>query len=117
MRRWLRAVTVGLLAGALDGTGVFHAEPAEAVNAWPRRAVTLAATPDGEGLWIGYANGEVQTVGNARSVGDARTLQLNQPIVGISPTPTGNGTGCSPLTAGCSPTGTPGSTGPPGRCG
>ncbi|MEN3273580.1 MAG: hypothetical protein V7636_2341, partial [Actinomycetota bacterium] len=43
------------------------------------------------GLWLVTANGVVAPTGDAPSVGDLRTTPLNQPIVGIAPTPSNRG--------------------------
>ncbi len=54
-------------------------------------AVGMAATPDGGGYWLGWADGDVTVHGDAQSYGNASQLQLNQPITHIVSTPDGKG--------------------------
>ena len=54
-------------------------------------AVGMAATPDGGGYRIAWANGDVTVHGNAQSYGNASTFNLNQPITHIVSTSDGKG--------------------------
>jgi hypothetical protein len=54
-------------------------------------AVGMAATPDGGGYWIAWANGDVTVHGDAESYGNASTFNLNQPITHIVATSDGKG--------------------------
>ncbi|MGH9114389.1 MAG: hypothetical protein ACRDWW_01025 [Acidimicrobiales bacterium] len=53
--------------------------------------MAAAATSDGKGFWIAWSNGAVTTAGDAHWYGDASTIPLNRPIVGIAATPDGGG--------------------------
>jgi ribosomal protein L24E len=53
------------------------------------RAVGMAATPSGNGYWIGGASGAVVARGGAVSKG--AMAGLNRPIVGLASTPSGDG--------------------------
>jgi hypothetical protein len=54
-------------------------------------AVGMAATPDGQGYWVAWANGNVTIHGDAVNFGNASQLHLNQPITHIVATPDGGG--------------------------
>jgi hypothetical protein len=55
------------------------------------KAWLFTAARAGGGYFLAEANGAVIGVGDARNVGDARTVRLNHPIVGIARTPTRKG--------------------------
>ena len=79
-----------------------------------RPIVGLTPTTEVRGYWLVASDGGVFTFGNGVFYGSTGNIHLNQPIVGMAPTPDGRGTGWWPRTAGCSPSGTPSSTGPLG---
>ena len=54
-------------------------------------AVGMAATPDGQGYWVAWSNGDVTVHGDAPSYGNASTFNLAQPITHIVSTPDGGG--------------------------
>ncbi len=53
--------------------------------------VGMAATPDGQGYWLGASDGGVFGFGDARFLGSMGGVRLNAPVVGIAPTPDGGG--------------------------
>ncbi len=76
--------------------------PASQVNASVRRilavkgipacaTVSMAATPHGDGYWLGATDGSVAPFGAAPSDGSLGGITLNQPIVGMARTPDGGG--------------------------
>jgi hypothetical protein len=75
-----------------DGNGALvalnYATPAPTLGT---SAVGVAATPDGQGYWVAWANGDVTVHGDALNAGNASQLQLNQPITHIVSTPDGDG--------------------------
>ena len=54
-------------------------------------AVGIAATPNGDGYWIAYTTGGVNSYGNAGGDGGVSNLTLNAPISHIVSTPDGGG--------------------------
>jgi hypothetical protein len=54
-------------------------------------AVSAAATPDGRGFWVVFADGGVLSYGDATWYGDMGTSPLNAPMTGIAATPDGHG--------------------------
>ena len=70
---------------------------ATSLVAWPAGAarpapiVGAAGTPDGGGSWLAGRDGGVFTSGDARFLGSAGSLRLNQPVVGLAATPDGGG--------------------------
>jgi hypothetical protein len=61
---------------------------AGARDAHVRRAAAAAAAP---GYWMVAADGGIFSYGTARFLGSTGALRLNQPIVGMAPTPSGGG--------------------------
>ncbi len=53
--------------------------------------VGAAATPDGQGYWVGAADGGIFAYGDARFYGSTGGKQLNEPIVAVDGTPDGRG--------------------------
>ena len=47
----------------------------------------MAPTPPGAGYWFVAADGGIFSYGDARFFGSTGSLHLNQPIVGMAPTP------------------------------
>ncbi len=62
--------------------------------------VGMAATSDGNGYWLVATDGGIFTYGDAQFWGSTGGLALNEPIVGMTPRPTGAGTGWSAQDAG-----------------
>ena len=87
--------------------GFFGSEATTHLNA---PVLGIAATPDGKGYWLVAADGGVFTHGDAGFFGSEGATHLNAPCWGWRPPPTGRATGWWGLTAGCSPTATPGSS-------
>jgi hypothetical protein len=83
--------TIALACLATTSLAAAATDPDVDATAWPREVVTIAATRDGAGLHLGFANGEVQGTGTAATFGDARSLPLNSPIVAMASTATSNG--------------------------
>ena len=54
-----------------------------------RRSSASAAHPSGPGYWLFGRDGGVFSFGDARFYGSTGALRLNQPIVGMAPTPSG----------------------------
>jgi beta-N-acetylhexosaminidase len=76
--------------------------PAAQVNASVRRilavkgipacsTVSMAATPHGDGYWLGATDGSVTPFGAAPADGSLGGVSLNQPIVGMASSPSGRG--------------------------
>ena len=81
-----------LLAG--DGTvvGVGAGTEGSASSVGPScDAVTIDATPDGGGYWVGLSSGAVLTFGDAGFYGSAAGATGGVAIVGMAPTPDGKG--------------------------
>ena len=74
--------------------------------AWP-------PTPPGRGYWLVASDGGVFSFGDAAFHGGTGGQHLNRPIVGMAADATVGATGWWPRTEGCSPSGTPPSTGAP----
>ncbi|MDQ1493328.1 MAG: hypothetical protein QOJ23_5842 [Actinomycetota bacterium] len=55
------------------------------------RAVSLSATPSGDGYWVFTSRGRAVPFGDAGFFGDVSAVHLNQPVVGSVATPTGQG--------------------------
>jgi hypothetical protein len=72
---WGTVTFTGGIAGAASATG---------------RTVAVAADPAG-GAWSVTATGIVTPIGSAPTYGDLTGVHLNQPIVGMAATPSGNG--------------------------
>ena len=49
----------------------------------------MAGTPSGHGYWFVAADGGVFSFGDAHFYGSTGAMSLNQPIVGITATPSG----------------------------
>jgi CHAP domain-containing protein len=54
-------------------------------------AVGMSATPDGQGLRIAAADGEVLDLGDARAEGSLAGIGINAPVIAIATTPDGDG--------------------------
>ncbi len=52
---------------------------------------SIAATPDGDGMWISSTDGGVFSYGNAPFFGSMGATHLNAPIAGMAATPSGDG--------------------------
>jgi hypothetical protein len=74
-----------------DETGVAGVTLNYALPAGTGAAVGMAATSDGQGYWVAWANGNVTIHGDAVNFGNASQLHLNQPITHIVSTPDGEG--------------------------
>lgn len=57
----------------------------------PRSPAAVAQTPDGEGAWLAYPNGQIVSVGDATVPSQPAFAGLRAPIAGISPTRSGRG--------------------------
>jgi hypothetical protein len=55
------------------------------------RAVSLSATPTGEGYWVFTTRGRAVPFGDAGFFGDVSALHLNRPVIGSVATPSGQG--------------------------
>ena len=55
------------------------------------RAVSLSATPSGEGYWVFTTRGRVLPFGDAGFFGDVSAIPLNRPVIGSVATPSGLG--------------------------
>ncbi len=53
--------------------------------------VAASPTADGRGFWVASANGSVSNEGDAADLGDASTVALDSPVVGIATDATGKG--------------------------
>ena len=51
----------------------------------------MAAGPGGNGYWLVAADGGIFNYGSANFYGSAGSLHLNKPVVGMAPTPDGQG--------------------------
>ena len=51
----------------------------------------MAATPTGRGYWLVASDGGIFSFGDAAFYGSTGSIHLNQPIVGMAATPTGQG--------------------------
>ena len=80
-------VALMLIVGGLAAT----ASPQAANAALPTTVVGIASTPSGAGYWVATADGRVLTYGDAPFKGSMSGQGLNQPIVGMTPTVTGQG--------------------------
>ena len=70
----------------------------------------MAPTPDGKGYWLVASDGGIFSFGDAQFYGSTGRIPLNQPIVGMTSTPTARATGWWPPTAASSPSAMPAST-------
>ncbi len=76
---------VGIAAVAFD-----YAAPAVPTTS-TATVVGMASTPDGNGYWLAWSNGQVTTYGDALDFGDASGIPLNSPIAHIVATSDGYG--------------------------
>ena len=74
--------------------------------------VGIAATPSGNGYWMGAADGGVFNFGDAGFFGSMGGQQLQYPVTAIAATPDGGGYWLLPSTQIAATTLKPGSTGP-----
>ncbi|HKY78306.1 MAG TPA: hypothetical protein VJS45_19380, partial [Acidimicrobiia bacterium] len=79
----LVAVVLAALAPLLT-----PAAPTQAGDHEPRLRRSAGASP---GYWMVAADGGIFSYGSARFLGSTGDLRLNQPIVGMAPTPSGGG--------------------------
>src|SRR3546814_8877047 len=69
-------------------TTLFRSEAADAVS-WGQPTGSSKSCPSG--YWLVAADGGIFTFGDARFHGSTGAMKLNQPIVGMAPTPPGSG--------------------------
>ncbi len=59
------------------------------------RAVSLSATPTGDGYWVFTSRGRVVRLRDAGFFGDVSAVALNRPVIGSIATPSGKGSASS----------------------
>jgi uncharacterized protein YkwD len=84
---WRRRSVVWALVAVLVTAVLWVALPQRAGAQTTGSAVSIAATPSGQGAWVVDANGRVSALGDAAALGSAS----GAPAVGLTPTPSGAG--------------------------